>query len=209
MLLILEYLIYSEVLIAFLIPAGGMSMASSKKGPGLVDSTALTGSAIVDIRKRLKLQARRWIGPKLRGQVGSSDLIQETLAHTIERLSQLVGRPRHQVYRWMIRAMKYRLLRYVTLMERQPETVMAGLLAEPAAEGAIVEGLIMAELKSLIESQLSRLGPEQSQLFQLHYVEGLKFSEIARRQGRSPSAVRAAHYRLLNDLRMKIEKHVR
>lgn len=209
MLHISEYLINSGGLVAFLIPAGGWNMSSSRKGERLLDSTQLTGSAMVDIRRRLKLQARRWIGPKLRVHVASSDLIQETLAYTLERLSQLVGRPRHEVYRWMIRAMRYRLMRYVTMVERQPERVMAGLLTEPALEGAILEGLISAELRSLIETELKRLGPESIQLFQLYYVEELKFSEIAERQGKSPAAVRAAHYRLLIELRMKIEKHVR
>lgn len=187
-------------------------MSSSMHDSHILKVSHLTGSELVGFRGRLKNQARRWLGPKLRTQVDSSDLIQDTLAFTISRLSQLLGRSKHEVYRWMVAVLKFRLLHYVEQMKQEPFQGQGflGLMKQPVlTENEVVEECLSVELRMLIDQELARLSPGSREIFLLHYVEGLSFNEIALRMNKSPASVRSSHHRLLEDLQFKIAKHVR
>lgn len=202
-------LLNSQLSIDFLIAAGGSRMSSLKPDSGILRSPQMTGSQWLGIRQRLKAQARRWMGRRVRGRLGSSDLIQETFAYSVGRLSEWLGKPKHEVYRWMIRVMKYRLLRQVAVMERRNEQGLNTLLMEPSLEGQVVEVLISAELRKLIDREIERQGPLARDIFHLHYEQGLSFAEIARILHKSPAAVRGSHYRTLEKLKENMAKHVR
>ncbi|MFO8037538.1 MAG: sigma-70 family RNA polymerase sigma factor [Anaerolineales bacterium] len=60
------------------------------------------------------------------------------------------------------------------------------------------------ELESLREA-VSTLANEKQELLRLRFAAGLTFSEIAKVQGRSESAVKMAYYRLLDRLEMKLK----
>ena len=182
-------------------------MSSLKQVTSVVGPAQLSGSELSGLRQRLKGQARRWIGPRMRGQIGSSDLIQETFADVVTQLSGWLGRPRHELYRWMMKVMRYRLLRQAEMARQRPG--LMELLADPAVEGEVVEGLIAAELRMVIDREVDRLGPLAGAIFQLYYVEGLTFSQIAERLDKTPAAVRAAHHRMLDRLQRKIARHVK
>ena len=184
-------------------------MSSSEQIPALIKPSHLSDSELSSFRERLKTQARRWMGPRLRTRVQSSDLIQETFVYTISRLSQLLGRPRSEIYRWMVSVLKYRLLHHVAMMEKEPNQVLATLLQEPMVHIEVVDGMISAELRMLIDRELELLTPVSREIFQLHYVEGLKFCEIAIRLNKSQSAVRSVHHRLLEELQRKMAKHIK
>jgi RNA polymerase sigma-70 factor (ECF subfamily) len=184
-------------------------MSSFEQIPALIKPSQLTDSDLSSFRERLKSQARRWMGPKLRTRVESSDLIQETFFFTISRLSQLLDRPKSEVYRWMVSVLKYRLLRHVSMMEKEPHHGLVCLLQEPMVQIDVVDGLISGELRMFIDREVQLLAPVSREIFQLHYVEGLKLCEIAGRLNKSQSAVRSVHHRLLEELQLKIAKHVK
>lgn len=194
-----------------LIVVKGTQMSTSQHDSHILKTSNLTGSELVSFRKRLRHQARRWLGPKLRTQVDSSDLIQDTLAFTISRLSQLLGRSKHEVYRWMVSVLRFRVLNYAAMMKQRPfhGQSFAGMVKQEwATESDVVEEFLSAELRLLIDQEVEKLSPVSREIFLLHYVEGLKFSEIALRLNKSPASVRSSHHRLLEDLQYKIAKHV-
>ena len=143
-------------------------MSFSEQIPALIKPSKLSDSELSSFRERLKTQARRWMGPKLRTRVQSSDLIQETFVYTISRLSQLLGRPNSEIYRWMISVLKYRLLHHVAMMEKEPNQILATLLQEPMVHIEVVDGMISAELRMLIDRELELLTPVSREIFQLH-----------------------------------------
>src|SRR5690349_21797787 len=59
----------------------------------------------------LRTQARRLIGPRLRKVLASSDLLQETLLIAVQRFATISGRPSPQVLAWLLRSMRFRLMR--------------------------------------------------------------------------------------------------
>jgi RNA polymerase sigma factor (sigma-70 family) len=184
-------------------------MSSFEQIPALIKPSQLTDSDLSSFRERLKSQARRWMGPKLRTRVQSSDLIQETFVYTISRLSKLLGRPKSEVYRWMVSVLKYRLLHHVAMMEKEPNQVLVSLLQEPMVHIEVVDALISVELRMFIDREVELLAPVSREIFQLHYVEGLKFCEIAGRLNKSQSSVRSVHHRLLEELQLKMAKHIK
>ena len=184
-------------------------MSSFEQTPALIKPSQLTDSDLSSFRERLKSQARRWMGPKLRTRVQSSDLIQETFVYTISRLSKLLGRPKSEVYRWMVSVLKYRLLHHVAMMEKEPNQVLVSLLQEPMVHFEVVDTLISVELRMFIDREVELLAPVSREIFQLHYVEGLKFCEISVRLNKSQSAVRSVHHRVLEELQLKMAKHIK
>src|SRR4051812_44136599 len=61
----------------------------------------------------LRARARQLIGARLGRVLGPSDLIQETLLIAVRRFAALSGRPARQVLAWLLRSMRFRLMRYV------------------------------------------------------------------------------------------------
>lgn len=92
-------------------------MASRYRSPNSWNSAILTAVEINACRERLRYMARRWMSPKLRRQIDSSDLIQETLLITFSKLSQLLGRPKREIYTWMIVVLRNRLLNHTKKLQ--------------------------------------------------------------------------------------------
>lgn len=170
------------------------------------NSVILTGDEINACRDKLRHMARRWMSPKLRNRVDSSDLIQETLLITLSKLSMWLGRPKHEVYRWMVSVLRNRLLYHARNEAMERRNMAHELLVLSQNNSDVLTAVLSAELRDVVNIELEKAEPLARQIFELHYYEGLGFNEIAILLNRTDSAVRSAHYRLLSAIRPRVER---
>lgn len=173
------------------------------------DNLGFTGSEMNDYRRQLKKNARRMMGDKVRTRIQSSDLIHETLVFAISRISTIIGKPKKQVYRWMVNVMRYRLLRHVSQMDLEKLYQQYRVVKPIEFEDQIGEDLINAELKVIIMERIGRMDKTFQAIFHLRYRKGLEFSEIAKRIGKTESAVRSVHGRGLKLIKSYLEKKMK
>lgn len=182
-------------------------MASPPRPSDSWDSAVLTGEDINACRERLRRMARRWMNPKLRRQIDSSDLIQETLLITLSKLSQLLGRSKREIFSWMVAVLRNRLLNHSKKIRHDSDETSEGILEKASDPFDFLASLLSTELRTVVDQELEKSNSLDRKIFELHYYEGMSFEMIAKEVNRTKPAVRSIHYRLLKSLRPRIEKH--
>ena len=159
----------------------------------------------------LRDRARRLIGPRLRPILAPSDLMQETLLIAVRRLAEVSGRPSRQVLAWLLRTMRFRLMRFV----RDHRTELT-TLDDPAtrdfepSEGAtpVLSRLVREEMRATLLATIELLEEQDRQILRWIYLEKQATAEIAARLGRTESAVRGLHHRAIGHMRRLFEVHL-
>lgn len=175
---------------------------------GLDRTNLWTESEMLSCRGFLKKNARSMLGKHLRMQVGSSDLVQETLMVTVMNLSAMIGRPKRAVFHWMVSVMRHRILKHA-----RDEKLIQEKLNRIARSEAVElvdpdRKLIDAELKGMILEKLQELESLSRRMFELRYFEGYELDQIAAETGRSKSAVRGNLYRTLGKIRDQLKDDI-
>jgi RNA polymerase sigma factor (sigma-70 family) len=156
----------------------------------------------------LRDRARRLIGPRLRPILAPSDLMQETLLIAVRRLSEVTGRPSRQVLAWLLRTMRFRLMRFVR-DHRTELTIPADPAtrdAEPSGDSTpVLSRLVREEMRATLLATMERLDEQDRQILRWIYLEKRATAEIAARLGRTESAVRGLHRRAIIHLRRLFE----
>jgi RNA polymerase sigma-70 factor (ECF subfamily) len=159
----------------------------------------------------LRDHARRMIGPRLRPILAPSDLMQETLLIAARRLAEVSGRPSRLVLAWLLRTMRFRLMRFV----RDHRTEMATpadpttrVVEPPGASTPVLSRLVREEMRATLLATIERLEEQDRQVLRWIYLEKRTTAEIAARLGRTESAIRGLHHRAVGHLRRLIEIHL-
>jgi RNA polymerase sigma-70 factor (ECF subfamily) len=167
-------------------------------------------------RAYLGLLARAQIPAPLRGQLGSSDIVQQTLLQAHRKREQFRGQGEAE-YRSWLRAILARLLadaarRYVPghpgraqslqqALEESSERLERGLAAD---ESTPSQQLMRQERLLELAEALDQLPDDQQTALELRYLQGLSVTEICRRMGRSTPSVASLLYRGLKGLRERL-----
>ena len=69
------------------------------------------------------------------------------------------------------------------------------------------DNLLKAEVYRLLHSVLKELPPGRAKVLRMHFLEGRSIAQIARELNRSPSTIKTAKTKGLEDLRKKFPKH--
>src|SRR5262249_9695075 len=152
----------------------------------------------------------------LRGQLGSSDLVQQSLLQAHRKRKQFRGHSEAEFRAWL-RAILARLLAEAARRCRpaQPgrpqslERALADasqLLARwrAADESSASQGLRRQERLLELAEALGRLPEDQRIALELRYLQGLSVGEVCRRMGRGTPSVANLLYRGLNALRERL-----
>ena len=124
------------------------------------------------------------------------DLVQQTFLQVHRaRHDYQPGRPLRP---WVITiALNLRRKRYRTLSKAERE-----LVVDPSESGeAARRGLERREREQALRDALERLRPNQREVIELHWFEGLPFAEVAKITGASLSAVKVRAHRAYEALR--------
>jgi RNA polymerase sigma-70 factor (ECF subfamily) len=174
---------------------------------------AEVGEPLERYRAYLDLLARAQLSVALRSQLGSSDIVQQTLLQAHRKRDQFHGRSEAEFRAWL-RAILARLLvdaarRYgpeqpgrSQSIERAVEESSQRLEQWLASEGSSPSQNLMRQERLLeLAEAMGRLPQDQRTALELRYLEGLSVSEVCQRMGRGTSSVANLLYRGLKGLR--------
>ncbi len=166
-------------------------------------------------RHYLELLARLHLPPRLRGKVGPSDIVQETLLKAVENLDQYRGQSEAELAGWLRRILTNSLADVVRALEGAKRDIARerSLEASLAQSSARLEALLQARPASpsdqvLRHEQLLRLAtalaelPEdQRQALEMHYLQGCTVATVAEHMQRTERSVAGLVRRGLQRLR--------
>jgi RNA polymerase sigma-70 factor (ECF subfamily) len=174
------------------------------------------GQPLERYRSYLDLLARAQIPAPLRGQLGSSDLVQQTLLQAHHKREQFRGQSEAE-YRAWLRAILARLLadaarRHGPAQGRQAQSLERALdewsrLLErwlAADESSPSQRLMRQERLLELAEALGGLPEDQRTALELRYLQGLSVAEVCRRMGRGTPSVANLLYRGLKALRERL-----
>jgi RNA polymerase sigma-70 factor (subfamily 1) len=162
---------------------------------------------------RLLALIRLRLGPRLRAQIESRDVLQSTLLKALTHFERFAGADRDTLVAWLagIAANEIRDLadfharqrrdaaRHVSLEENADALRLAANVRSATSRIALDEGL------ARLERALERLAPEQREVIAMRRIEELDFRAIAARMGRSADACRMLFARAMAALTLVAE----
>jgi RNA polymerase sigma-70 factor (ECF subfamily) len=177
------------------------------------------------LRTDLALLARAQIGFHLRGRLDASDLVQETFLDACRDFHHFRGTSHREWVAWLRKILFYNLARVVqrqvaakkrsTRREvslHQRVSAMDGSSGTIPFETALVSPSSSPssharrrERAACLTDQLARLPTDYREVLVLRNLEGLPFSEVARRMNRSAGAVRILWVRAVDQLRRLLQ----
>ena len=181
------------------------------------------GRALELNRTYLTLLARTQFDLHLQGRVDASDVVQETFLDACRDFDHFRGSSPGEWVAWLRKILIYNLARvvqrqvvakkrsarrevsldqHVADMERSSgriETALVGRWSSPSSHAQ------RSERAARVVGQLARLSADYREVLVLRNLEGLSFSEVAQRMGRSAGAVRILRVRAVDQLRQVLQ----
>jgi RNA polymerase sigma-70 factor (ECF subfamily) len=182
----------------------------------MTQDLAGVGQPLERYRAYLGLLARAQLPAPLRGQLGSSDLVQQTLLQAHRKREQFRGHSEAE-YRAWLRAILARLLadaarRHGTAPAGRAQSLERALDESSkrlerwlaADESSPSQALMRQERLLELAEALGRLPEDQRTALELRYLQGLSAAEVCQRMGRGTPSVANLLYRGLKALRERL-----
>jgi len=169
--------------------------------------TAAWDQLFVRAADRVLLYIRMRLGPKLRNQLESMDVLQEAYTVAVQALPELDLRGEEAFVAWLCRIAERRmadLADYHGAQKRQPPgraLPVVELLEQARHSGTDpITAAERSETRRQLEQAIERLEPEERDVLLDRFFEQRTHDDIAARLGRSPSGVRKLLGRALHKL---------
>lgn len=187
-------------------------IANAKTG-----SDSALGKALAACGPGLLRVARRGIGPRLRGVVGASDIVQDTFVNATKAFRVFRGGQANEFWNWLRRILSNRLAEIARKGGRRrngvPHVSLDGLseplnhraLADESSPSSIAGGQEFAEL---IRAGLARLSERDQQVLHLRFDDGLSFPQIGEKLDLSEDAARMLFTRAVERLRRELPDRI-
>ncbi len=168
------------------------------------------GALLESCAGRLLGLIRLRLGPQLRRQLESRDILQTTLLRAFERIEQFEGEDRATLGAWLARIADHEIRDRRDYFRRQKreaalnvglEEVGAGLAAQVRG---VLTRVLQDERQRQLETALETLKPEYREVILLRRFEELSFAEVGRRMGRGADACRMLMARAMAALTLKM-----
>ncbi len=174
-------------------------------------------------RSYLTLLARTQIDLHLQGRVDASDVVQETFLDACRDFDHFRGNSPGEWVAWLRKILIDNLARvvqrqvlaqkrsarhevsleqHVAVVERSSgriETALVGRFSSPSSHAQ------PSDIAARVADQLARLSCDYREVLVLRNLEGLPFSEVASRMGRSAGAVRILWVRAVDQFRQLLQ----
>ncbi len=187
-----------------------VGLAKQGSGPAL-------GRLINRYRGALEVQARLYMGRRLRAKIDIDDLMQELSLEAHRDISRFRGRSESEFVCWLRRLfatiLSNQVRRYVGTRRRdlRRERRLVGKLGETsmvtvnrqlvAPQSSPSQQASRRERAEVVARALDALPPAYREVISLRNMESLSFAEVAARLGRTEDSVKNIWLRALNQLR--------
>lgn len=165
--------------------------------------------------ERLLALVRLRLGPGLRPQIESQDVLQETLLNAFRRIDQFEGSGERTLMAWLGAIARNVIRDQVDYHHRERRDAKRQV---PLGEiGEVVESRIRDEVSRvalheksvLLERAIEELDPDRREVILLRSFEELTFPEIAERTGRTADACRMMYRRTRTSLAIRMRELAR
>ena|SRR6056297_335786 len=166
----------------------------------------------------LRMLARVQMRRAYQAKVGTSDMVQQTMLQAVQALDGFRGRTEAEFRGWLRQILARHLCHLDRDLHRDKRDIrreqsmeqklakssmrLEGLLAmdapSPSQRAAVGEDVIR-----IIET-MEKLPPSQREAIRLHYLEGLKLSEVATELDKTPGAIAGLLHRGMKALREEL-----
>ena len=189
-------------------------------------SAAEVGQLLSVYTQYLKTLANQQLDRRVRQRVSPSDLVQDTLLEAHRDFPNFRGTTPAELVSWLRRILIHNLIRasehhlHTEKRDARREISLQRLAANLGSVDSPLEAALRSpigspsadlrgqEQVSELERALSTLPNEQRQVVMMRHLEGLAFSQISERLGRSSGACRMLWLRAMDDLREKLQERV-
>lgn len=183
-----------------------------------LDAPSPAAERFESFRARLTLLARVRIGRRLRGKLDPDDVVQETFLAAVAAADEFRGDGDAQTLAWLRAILESRVqklvARYHTAARdirrerpRRPGSSTATDPGPPAPHSTPSRAAQRREHAELVADALAALPDDYREVLVLRNIEGLTFSDIAARLGRSVGAVTMLWARAVRRFRLATPEH--
>jgi len=182
----------------------------------------LRGQLLERYRPRLYRKAMQALGPHIRGRVGASDIVQNTMLDAERGFAQFSGSTLEEFEAWLLITHRRGILREILKHEAGKRQIAkerrlteqgpadSCISADPAASGPTPSVCVMRrEQTAQITKALNGLPRAQQAAVALRYLQGRSVSEIAEILGRTSSATEGLLKRGMANLRATAQQQSR
>jgi RNA polymerase sigma-70 factor (ECF subfamily) len=152
------------------------------------------------------------LGPRLRGQLESRDILQSCLLRASERLGQFHGSGSSSFMGWLARIAENEIRDQASYHARRKRDAARSVPLEEEAERLPAElrsalsTLALDERMQRLEQALETLEERHREIIVLRRLEELPYSEIALRLGSTPDACRMLYARAMAALTLRMQE---
>ena len=182
-------------------------------------SSDCLGELLDHYRNYLRLLARTKLPPWVQGRAGSSDVVQEVCVQAHQSIDQFRGSSEGEFLAWLRAVLASRLNRifeqHIGAEKRdvRRERNLADMANSLGRSSIRLEELLIdraqspsaamqrSELLVAMSNLIAELPDDYRQVIMLRHLDGLAFTEVAERMGRSPGATRMLWFRAIDRLR--------
>jgi len=163
------------------------------------------------LASRLLSLIRLRLGPELRGQVESRDVLQATLLKSFERIDQFEGSQGVSLMAWLVRIAENEIRDLADYHQRQRRDARRNVPLSGAGKDLAVNvrslssQLVLAEDALRLEAGLENLPEHYRQIIVLRKLEELAWAEVAERLQKSEDACRMMLARAMAALTLAME----
>jgi RNA polymerase sigma-70 factor (ECF subfamily) len=179
-------------------------------------SSAALGRLLEAYRAYLTVLARLEISKRLQGKADAADLVQETFLQAHKHFATFRGGTEGELVRWLrqiLAATVANLVRHYCGTRRRDVRLEKQLATELDHSSHVLDRALVTQDSSpsqraarreqavLLADALDKLPPDYREVIILRHLEGLSFSEVAERMGRSLDSVKKKWTPALAELR--------
>lgn len=163
--------------------------------------------------ERLLALIRLRLGPTLRAELESRDILQTTLLRAVDRFDSFKGEHVVALKAWLARIAENEIRDQADFHGRQRRDAAQRVPLEGRPEVERLAARVRSETSRIalgeelarLEHALETLAPDQREVIVLRRLEELSFGEVAERLGRSPDACRMLFARAMTALTLAME----
>lgn len=161
---------------------------------------------------RLLALVRLRLGPSLRAQLESRDIVQQTMLKAFQHIDQFDGAGKGSMLGWLAAIAQNEIRDHAGFYRRQVRDAALNVPLEEAAEKletrlrTEVSRIELGRQIQLLERALDELGEARREVILLRRYEELTYPEIGKRLGKSPDACRVLHARAMAELAVRMKE---
>ncbi len=176
-------------------------------------------SVVAQYEPYLRMLARAHARKAYQAKVGASDIVQQAMLQAVQGLDGFRGGTEAEFRGWLRQILAHHIchldrdlhrdkrdIRREQSMEQklaQSSMRLGGLLAgdgpTPSQNAALGENVLQ------VAEAVQRLPDSQREAIQLHYLEGMKLSDVAKQMGKSSGAIAGLLHRGMKTLRTQLD----